>query len=242
MKPGTLLLYNREDPEVCRLVQSFAGHLRAVPYGMPVYRYESGIAIVDTADGPVSLSVFGSHNLLNMQAALAVCRELGVAEKEFYQAIASFTGAARRLERIAETENIVAFRDFAHAPSKLKATLDAVREAYAQHRLIACFELHTYSSLNADFLGEYAHCMDAADEAVVFFSKHTLDLKKLPLLPEESGLKAFARADIMVTDNRDELAAHIRAQLHDATGPVCLLLMSSGTFEGIDWKNVVSHH
>ncbi len=242
MKPGTLLLYNQEDPEVCRLVQSFAGYLRAIPYGMPVYRYESGIAIVDTEDGPVSLSVFGSHNLLNMQAALAVCRELGVAEKEFYQSIASFTGAARRLERIAETENIVAFRDFAHAPSKLKATLDAVREAYPQHRLIACFELHTYSSLNADFLGEYAHCMDAADEAVVFFSRHALDLKKLPLLAGEQVLESFARRDMVVMDNRDELAAHITRQLHAAAGPVCLLLMSSGTFEGIDWKNVVSHH
>ncbi len=242
MKKGSLLLYNQEDPEVCRLVQSSAGHLRTIPYGMPEYYYKAGTAIVHTGDGEVPLSVFGSHNLLNMNAAMAVCRELGVPEKDFYRSITSFTGAARRLERITETEDMVVFRDFAHAPSKLKATLDAVREAYPEHRLMACFELHTYSSLSADFLGEYAHCMDAADEAAVFFSRHALELKKLPLLPEELVLKAFAREDIIVTDSRDALAAHIKQRLHASAAPVCLLLMSSGTFDGIDWKTVVSHH
>ncbi len=242
MTPGSVLLFNSEDPEVCRVVQSAAGHLRAIPYGMPVYRYEAGTAIVDTGDGSVPLSVFGSHNLLNMQAALAVCRELGMSEKDFYQAIASFTGAARRLERIAETENLVVFRDFAHAPSKLKATLNAVREAYPEHRLAACFELHTYSSLNADFLSEYAHCMDAADNATVFFSRHALELKGLPALSREIVLEAFARKDLVVTDNQGELAAHIAGLLRSAAAPVCLLLMSSGTFDGIDWNNVVSQH
>lgn len=242
MKEGSLLLFNQEDPEVCRLVQSSAGHLRTVPYGMPAYHYQSGTAIVHTGDGEIALSVFGSHNLLNMQAALGVCRELGVPENDFYQAISSFTGAARRLERIAEAENLVAFRDFAHAPSKLKATLGAVREAYPEHRLVACFELHTYSSLNADFLSEYAHCLDAADDAVVFFSRHVLELKGLPVLSEALVRKSFARADLMVTDSRDALAADIEGRVANSGLPVCLLLMSSGTFEGIDWKTVVSHH
>lgn len=240
MAPGSLLFYNDEDPEVRRITAAAGGHLKAVPYRMPAYHYESGAAVLDTAEGPVPVSVFGSHNLLNMQAALAVCVALGVTEADFYKAIASFRGAARRLEQLPAREGLVAFRDFAHAPSKLKATLTAVREAYPQHELVACFELHTYSSLSAAFLDEYAHSMDAADRAAVFFSHHALALKGLPALDGDEVRRRFARGDLAVADEPAALTAWVRAQIAQAARPVCLLLMSSGTFDGIDWNNVAS--
>ncbi len=240
IKSGSYLIYNNEDPVVQRLVAEQAQHLQAMPYQTPKYNYDSGMAYVITSAGPKQLSIFGKHNLQNMQAALAVCIQLGVSEADFYEAIASFKGAARRLEEIVSGEKLVAYRDFAHAPSKLKATLDAVREAYPKHRLIACFELHTYSSLTEEFLNEYAHSLDSADDAIVFFSKHALQLKQRPPLTSEMVQNAFSRADIIVMDQGEQLQRCVTELLAKTEEPVCLLLMSSGTFEGIDWKSVVS--
>jgi len=202
--------------------------------------------VMDTKDGPVRVSVFGRHNLLNMQAAIDVCMELGVTEKDCYEAISTFTGAARRLEKVKEENGLLVYRDFAHAPSKLKATLNAVREAYANHRLIACFELHTFSSLNEQFLSEYAHSMDGADDAIVYFSHHALELKGLPPLDPDSVKKYFGRNDIRVIDERSELERTVKTMITgegniaQSRKPVFLLLMSSGTFDGIDWNSVSS--
>ena len=202
---------------------------------------------MDTATGPVKVSVFGRHNLLNMQAAIDVCMELGVSEKDCYSAIASFTGAARRLEKVKEEDGLLVYRDFAHAPSKLKATLNAVREAYPDHHLVACFELHTFSSLNEKFLAEYAHSMDAADDAIVYFSHHALGMKGLPPLDPEAVRKYFARNDVNVIDERQKLEETVKKLIigqqkpsYPAGKPVFLLLMSSGTFDGIDWNTVSS--
>ncbi|XZF13899.1 UDP-N-acetylmuramate--L-alanine ligase [Chitinophagaceae bacterium MMS25-I14] len=240
MDAGASLYYNAEDAEVQKVVETSAGTLKAAPYHMPEFHYEDGEAIIHTAAGPVKVSVFGRHNLLNMQAALAVCKELGISEEAFYKAISSFTGAAKRLEKILEQPGLVAYRDFAHAPSKLKATLDAVREAYASQKLVAVFELHTYSSLNEQFLSEYGHSMDAADNAIVYFSHHALELKGLPNLETATVQQYFKRNDVEVIDNKAGLQQRIQAILKDAKAPVCLLLMSSGTFDGIDWNSVVS--
>lgn len=240
MEAGSKLFYNNEDEEVRRVVTTSAGALNAVPYNMPRFHYENGDAFIETADGAVKVSVFGRHNLLNMQAAKAVCATLGIGENAFYKAIATFTGAAKRLEKLLEKPNLVAFRDFAHAPSKLKATLDAVREAFPTHDLIACFELHTYSSLTEQFLTEYAHSMDAADNAVVYFSHHALQLKGLPELQASAVQEYFKRKDLKVTDNKQNLTDTINGLVQKAERPVCLLLMSSGTFDGIDWNTVVS--
>lgn len=240
MGAGAKLFYNNEDAEVRKVVATSAGQLAAQPYDMPAFHYENGEAVLDTAYGPIKMSVFGRHNLLNLEAAVAVCVELGIDKHACYKAIASFTGAAKRLEKLKETEKMVAYRDFAHAPSKLKATLDAVREAYPDHQLIACFELHTFSSLNEQFLSEYAHSMDGADEAIVYFSHHALELKGLPKLQADTVKKYFERPDVTVIDERQQLEAKVSASLAAATRPVCLLLMSSGTFDGIDWNAVSS--
>jgi len=167
--------------------------------------------------------------------------ELGVSEADCYKAIASFTGAARRLEKVKEEKNLLVYRDFAHAPSKLRATLNAVREAYPDHHLVACFELHTFSSLNEQFLSEYAHSMDAADDAIVYFSHHALNLKGLPNLDPASVKKYFERDDVNILDEKTKLEGKVRDLISGREKPVFLLLMSSGTFDGIDWNAVSSH-
>ncbi len=241
MDKETVVFYNNEDTEVQRVIAGSAGHVKTVPYDTPPFHYEDGTAVMDTKAGSVSVSVFGRHNLLNMQAAIDVCMELGISEADCYTAIASFTGAARRLEKVKEEKNLLVYRDFAHAPSKLRATLNAVREAYADHYLVACFELHTFSSLNEKFLSEYAHSMDAADEGIVYFSHHALDLKGLPTLEKGIVKDYFRRDDITVIDNKAELETSVRNMISHKDKPVFLLLMSSGTFEGIDWNSVSSH-
>jgi UDP-N-acetylmuramate-alanine ligase len=235
------VFYNNEDTEVQKVINSSASHLNAQPYDMPTFHYEDGIAVLDTEFGPIEVSVFGRHNLLNMQAAIAVCMELGVSKQDCYKAIASFAGAAKRLEKIFSNDKTVAYRDFAHAPSKLKATLDAVREAYPAHNLIACFELHTYSSLSEQFLNEYAHSMDAADNAIVYFSHHALELKRLPNLDAGTVGKHFAKEGLAVIDEKQTLENKVTQLVKNSDKPVCLLLMSSGTFDGIDWNKLSSH-
>ena len=237
---GVKVFYNNEDSEVRRVISGSAGHLSAIPYITPPFHYEEGTAVMDTNDGPVRVSVFGRHNLLNMRAAIDVCMELGISEKDCFAAIASCTGAARRLEKVKEEPGLLVYRDFAHAPSKLKATLNAVREAYSGHYLVACFELHTFSSLNEKFLAEYAQSMNAADESIVFFSHHALQLKGLPGLDKNTIKKYFRRDDLVVTDNKDELVKTVTGMISGKQQPVFLLLMSSGTFDGIDWNSVSS--
>jgi len=240
MEAGASLFYNNEDPEVQQLVKKAARHLKAVPYGMPAFHYENGEAVLDTKYGPLKVAVFGRHNLLNMNAAIDVCMELGISEQDCYTAIASFAGAAKRLEKLKEEDGLVVYRDFAHAPSKLKATLDAVREAYPDRELIACFELHTYSSLSEQFLNEYAHSMNAADKGIVYFSHHALALKGLPELHADVVQKHFGKTDLQVIDEKEQLETSVRKLVKEAGKPVCLLLMSSGTFDGIDWNSVSS--
>lgn len=239
---GAPLFYNNIDEEVISVVNAAGTHLKATPYNMPSFKYVDGDAVVDTEDGPLKVSVFGRHNLLNMQAAVAVCEELGISKSNCYKAIATFSGAAKRLEKIKEDGNAVFYRDFAHAPSKLKATLDAVKEAYPDREVIACFELHTYSSLNEQFLSEYAHSMDAADKAIVYFSHHALSLKGLPSLETNTVQQYFKRDDVSVIDEKPKLEQSVKELLKQSDRPVCLLLMSSGTFDGIDWNSVSSHN
>ena len=234
------LFYNSEDSEVRRAVDVAAGHFASMPYKTPLFYYDNGTPVIETPDGPVKVAVFGRHNLLNIRAAINVCMELGITEKDCFEAIASFMGAARRLEKVKEEDGMLVYRDFAHAPSKLKATLGAVREAYPGHYLVACFELHTFSSLNAQFLAEYAHSMDAADESIVFFSHHALELKGLPGLDKAAVKQYFRRDDLLVIDNKDELLRMVKNKVTGRQQPVFLLVMSSGTFDGIDWNSVSS--
>lgn len=240
MREGTRLFYNGEDSEVKMVVEKAGGHLQATEYCTPAFHYEDGNAVIDTPVGPAKVSVFGWHNLLNLEAARVVCNTLGISDADFYSAIADFGGAARRLERLFERGNLLAFRDFAHAPSKLKATISAVRGALPGHRIIGVFELHTFSSLNEKFLSQYAGAMEAADDALVFYSHHALELKNLPSLSVADVEKHFAQQGLQAVDSKEMLVEKVQQCLKDADGnPVCLLLMSSGTFDGIDWEEAL---
>ena len=182
-------------------------------------------------DEEVPVQIFGQHNLRNLSAAREVCRLLGIKGKDFYDAVQTFQGAARRLETLHESPTARVFRDFAHAPSKVRATTRAAREQFPKRRLTAVLELHTFSSLNPAFLPNYAHALDAAHEAVVYFNPHVLEHKRLPPLDVAAVQAAFARADVRVVITRAELETVLKAQtpLQNAT----LLLMSSGTFDGL---------
>lgn len=235
MEPGTALIYNAEDREVVSLVEKEAAELRPLPYVTPSFRIIDNAVTLNTSEGIVTLQIFGSHNLQNMEAARKVCNLLDISDEDFYKSIASFTGAARRLEKIGERDNFIAYRDFAHAPSKLKATLEAVRERYPNHNLVACFELHTFSSLSEQFLQEYAHTMDPADEGAVFFSAHALQLKGMPLLNAAEVKAHFGNEGLQVFEDRELLHRWIRQMIDESDRPVCLLMMSSGTFDGMDF-------
>jgi UDP-N-acetylmuramate: L-alanyl-gamma-D-glutamyl-meso-diaminopimelate ligase len=177
------------------------------------------------------LKVFGQHNLQNLEGARKVCHLLGIGEAEFNAAIASFHGAAKRLERIGGNELRTVFKDFAHSPSKLKATVQAVREQFPDRQLVACMELHTYSSLSEGFLDQYAGSMDAADRAIVFYDPHAVQLKRLPPIPPERIQRAFARADVKVMNDPIAVIGAVREERQEKA---VLLMMSSGNFGGLD--------
>jgi UDP-N-acetylmuramate: L-alanyl-gamma-D-glutamyl-meso-diaminopimelate ligase len=231
IEPGGLLIYNETDPTLKKLVEEHPSKLRRVGYGIPSHRIESGTTVVTLEGRSGSLMVFGDHNLLNLQAAWLVCKELGINTSDFVDGIASFTGAAKRLEVLAKNDRCNVYRDFAHAPSKVRASMEAVKRQFPARRLIAVLELHTYSSLNEAFLSEYRGTMDPADLAVVFYSRHALELKRLPPLPAEKVKKGFGTAGLIVINGKEELLAWLTEQSYENAN---LLLMSSGNYDGLD--------
>ncbi len=231
IEPGGVLIYNQTDPVLAKLVASHAVPVRKIGYGVPNHRIENGITVV-TLDGQTgALKVFGEHNLLNLNAAWLVARELGLHATGFLQGLASFTGASKRLELLGSGAGVNLYRDFAHAPSKVKATIQAVKMQFPERRLIAVLELHTYSSLNEQFLSEYRGSLEDADATVVFFSPHALELKRLPPLPEEKVLAGFGKKGLVIVHKKEELDDWLMKQSYKNAN---LLLMSSGNFDGLD--------
>jgi UDP-N-acetylmuramate: L-alanyl-gamma-D-glutamyl-meso-diaminopimelate ligase len=237
IEQGGTVIYNETDETLRQLVQQHGRKdIHYLPYGVPQHTIENGetSAVFDGAH--TKLKVFGAHNLLNMHAAWLVCRELGMDAATFTKAIATFTGAAKRLEVLAKTGTVTVFRDFAHAPSKVAATLSAVRAQFPERRLVAVLELHTYSSLSEAFLTQYAGAMDGADDAAVFYSRHALELKRLPELSERSVSGGFGRIDLKVLNEREELERWLKERTYEDT---VLLLMSSGNYDGMDLNALV---
>jgi len=224
------LIYCNADDEVRKIAQKSTVKNK-YPYSVPDYAIENNKTILTHIHQDYSLQVFGKHNLMNLEGARLVCNQLGVSDEEFYCQIQSFKGASKRLECIAENETTNIYKDFAHSPSKLKATIDAVKEQFPERKLVACMELHTYSSLNSSFLSQYQNCMNNADVAVVYYSEHALKLKRLPMLTSEDVFKNFNRKDILVFNQSEEIKQWLTSlELHQTN----LLLMSSGNFDGID--------
>ena len=232
---GGSINYNEEDAEVKRVVETSENTIRKLPYFTPEYTVENGQTLLETPEGPLPIEVFGKHNLNNLAGAKWICQHMGIDEDDFYEAIATFKGASKRLEKIAESKNGVAYKDFAHSPSKVEATTNAVKEQYQEKVVVACLELHTYSSLNAEFLKEYKGALDAADVAVVFYSPHAVEIKKLKEVTHEQISTAFERDDLIIYTNPDDFKKFLFAQNFDNKA---LLLMSSGNYGGLDFEEV----
>ncbi|HEY0978312.1 MAG TPA: Mur ligase family protein [Flavobacteriales bacterium] len=231
IEPGGRLVYCAEDPEVKALATHPQVAAERIPYGIPKHEIRDGVTYLLTPTGEVPLRVFGNHNLMNLEGARLVCNQLGIGDVAFYNSIRSFHGAAKRLEKLAESGRKVVFKDFAHSPSKLKATVEAVRAQFPDRRLVACMELHTFSSLSEGFLDQYKGAMDEADTAIVFYDPHAVQLKRLPPIPVERIRAAFGREDLQVLTDPIRVMGAVRGNMGDAG---VLLMMSSGNFGGMD--------
>lgn len=229
------LIYSKTDAVLNDLVEKDHSEIEKWGYDLPPYNIKYGITNIIKGSKEYPLQVFGEHNLLNIEAARLVCKCLGIDSDDFYTQICSFKGAARRLELMGKNENSSFFKDFAHSPSKLKATIHAVRSQFTDRKLIACIELHTFSSLNKDFLGEYAHAMDEADVAIVFIDKKIFEQKKMEPYPAETVKDAFSRPDLIFYNDPSVLEEYLQNTTMDKTN---LLMMSSGNFGGIDLQKL----
>ena len=232
---GGILVYNEEDATVKNVAETTTNTIRKLPYATPSYTVEDGVTLLDTPEGPMPIEVFGAHNLNNLAGAKWICQNRGVDDADFYEAIASFKGASKRLEKIAEGKGKVAYKDFAHSPSKVSATTKAVKNQYPDRKLIACLELHTYSSLNAEFLKEYQGALDAADEAVVFYSPDAVKIKQLEDVTYEQIAESFQRDDLIIYTNPVDFKNFLFSQNFDNSA---LLLMSSGNYGGLNFDEV----
>lgn len=231
IEPNGKLIYCSEDAAVKQVAEASKNKIEKLRYAIPPHETVNGQTSLLVEGGKVPLKVFGNHNLMNLNGARLVCNAVGVSDAQFYEAIQDFTGASKRLELIGQGASTSVYKDFAHSPSKLKATTAAVKQQFSDRKLVACMELHTFSSLNQQFLSEYAGSMDTADVAIVYFNPKTLEHKKLPPLLENEVKKAFERDDVLVITDSVQLEAWLKAQDWKQKN---LLLMSSGTFDGMD--------
>ncbi|NQV52171.1 MAG: peptidoglycan synthetase [Flavobacteriales bacterium] len=231
MMDNGVLAFCAADEQLDETVHEYGQHLDQRPYETPEYVVENGMTYIVRGDEKIAVHVFGEHNLQNLMGAMEVCLALGVEEDEFFEAIADFKGAARRLEEIGRNDQTVVYKDFAHSPSKLSATTKAVKDQWPDRHLVACMELHTFSSLTKEFLLEYAHTMDAADTAIVFFKEETIVHKRLEPISKDDVRAAFQREDLEVFTVSEELKARL-LKIDYANSN--LLMMSSGNFGGID--------
>jgi UDP-N-acetylmuramate: L-alanyl-gamma-D-glutamyl-meso-diaminopimelate ligase len=232
IEPKGSLIYCKEDKELKDLVEKTEAPITKIPYSVPEHSIANGITYLEGNAGHVALRIFGAHNLMNLEGARLVCEKLGVSSKDFYSAIQSFTGAAKRLEPVKVTEQSVFYKDFAHSPSKLKATIEAMKAQFPDRPLVACMELHTFSSLNENFLKEYKGCMAAADDAIVYFNPHTIEHKKLKPITIEQVKEAFDDQRLKVFTESKQVTDYLKSISWKDRN---LLMMTSGTFDGVDF-------
>lgn len=238
IEPDGVLIYNEADEELKKLVKKISRtDINLKPYQLPQFSIQNGTTNLILERERTDLKVFGNHNLLNIHAAFLVCKELGLSAREFTTSISDFTGAAKRLELVYESDVTNVYRDFAHAPSKVKASIGAVKQQFPSRQLIAVIELHTYSSLNEAFMTEYNGAAKDADICIVFYSGHALEIKRMPPLPKEAVTKGFNKENLVVITDKNELEEWLHKHTYDNTN---LLLMSSGNYDGLDVIKVIT--
>ena len=231
IEPGGSLIYFEKDENLRRIANEIPSSVKSISYNTPDYMVEGRNTSLLINGIKIPLKIFGEHNLQNLAGAQLVCREIGLTDEQFFEAITTFKGSARRLEMIAENSNTTVFFDFAHSPSKLKATTRAVKNQFPDRELVAVMELHTFSSLKKEFLPHYSGTMNAADVAWVYFDPQTIEHKKLEFISPELVQEAFG--DVVVFTDADVLFS----QLNDINWKnKNLLIMTSGNFSGKDIK------
>ena len=244
IEKGGLLIYNESDQVLAEVVaKSKRNDIQYQPYQVPNFQIENGVTTVQIGSESGKLSVFGNHNLMNCLAAYYACAALGVTANHFLESMKDFTGAAKRLELLESKDSICIYRDFAHAPSKVKATVQAVKQQFPNRKLYGILELHTYSSLNVNFMNEYKGALNELDESVVFYSKHALQIKQMPDLPAEKVIEGFDKPGLMVMNDKEVLEKWLLTiPNHD----VNILFMSSGNYDGLNInslaKEIINNH
>lgn len=235
IEPNGTLVCCAEDKELQHFSTKLKSDLKVKYYSVPPHKIVNGTTFVHTENGEIALEIFGKHNLMNMEGARLICENLGVPSMKFYEAIKTFEGAANRLQLLYKSEFKIVFKDFAHSPSKVKATVSAVREQFPDMTLVCVLELHTFSSLNEDFLPQYESALDDADVPLIFLDKHAFELKKMPMLSEQKVKDGFKNQAIEIIDNKEELAQKLELL---PSQNVCFLFMSSGTFGGFNLNEI----
>lgn len=235
IREGGVLLYNQEDLVLKDLVENSPHAVKKIPYIAPIHHIENGITFLDTSEGSLPLSVFGEHNLMNLSGAQWISQLMGLDAVEFYEAIPSFTGAAKRLEKISQGLTAVLYKDFAHAPSKVMATAKAVKDQFKGFEIHICLELHTYSSLDISFINQYKKTLSLADKAIIFYDPEALKIKNRSPISTEIIQAAFDHDFLKVITKTSSLEEYLFSQKYDNK---IMVMMSSGNFGGLDWDEL----
>ena len=236
LQEGGVLVYNEEDNLVKTLVEKVTHPIKKIPYQTPKYILDQGVTFLETEEGNVPLNIFGKHNLSNIAGAKWICQLMGVDASDFYEALPSFKGALKRLECIAKGETALLFKDFAHAPSKVIATTEAVRAQFTSKKIISCLELHTYSSLDPDFLKQYKYTLQQSNTPVVFYDPDGLKIKNRKPIDPKQIIESFGHPELLVLTHKEGLEYFL---LNQNLKNTVLLMMSSGNFGGLNWGRLI---
>ncbi len=235
---GGVLLYNSLDKTLVDVIHDLNHLIKKIPYKFLTSEINEGITYVDSLEGKIKLNIFGEHNLINLEAARLACQYMGVNETDFFEAIQSFKGVSGRLELIASGKTSFLFKDFAHAPSKVKATKDAILEQFKNYRIVICLELHTYSSLDLIFLKNYSNTLNGVDKIIIFYSLKVLKAKNRRVISFPQIKESFNNENIELITKLKELNNNL---FNDYYSKTIVLMMSSGNFDGFNYKKFISH-
>jgi UDP-N-acetylmuramate: L-alanyl-gamma-D-glutamyl-meso-diaminopimelate ligase len=230
-----VLVYNSEDKNIVKLVGKINNDINFLPYKTPKYRIEDKKYILKSDQGEFPLKIFGKHNLQNLEGARLICEQIGMNTYDYYEAMQSFTGASRRLELIKDNSKVKVYKDFAHSPSKVKASVNAIIENFQNEDKLVVLELHTYSSLTPEFLDLYKNTLDGIANPVVFIDKKIVENKRKQAIGEEQIINAFGKSDLIYFDDEDQFKSFV---LDNCSDKKVLLFMSSGSLAGLDLENL----
>lgn len=234
---GGVLVYNEEDDLLKKIVLESSKPIRKIGYNQCNHFIIDGMTYLESDEGEIPIKIFGKHNLSNLGAAQKICLLLGIFENDFFNSISEFKGASKRLELIYRDNSKSIFKDFAHSPSKLRASLNAVKNQFSNKQIIAIYELHTFSSFHTEFIKEYNGCMDGADIKVVYYDFEVLQKRSKTSISKELIHNSFNDNEIIVLNNIEDLSDFIKDIDSDN---YALLLMSSGSFSSLDFLSLIN--